>query len=218
MAHVPEVAILAVNLFRSCGNRNIPVFCIYNRILPRLNVPLAPGSNDLQLGRKRFVGELEADLIVAFAGAAMRDGVRAFGKRHFHLPFREQRPADGCTQQVLTFVHRAGLHEGPEIFSYEFASQVFDVALGCAGPESLFLQSLKLFFLADVADDGDDFTTIVFFEPGNDNRRVQTARVRQNDLLHLLIHDCSPQKKRGLLFPPAAGWRPVETRRNGRIR
>ena len=44
---------------------------------------------------------------------------------------------------------------------------------------------------ADVGRDGDDLRIVVIFlQPGNDDGRIETARVGQNDFLDLaLIHD-----------------------------
>src|SRR5438128_713182 len=124
MTHVPEVAVMAVNLFSGCRNWDVAFLRICDRIMPRLNVPFAPGSNNLELWSERFIGELKSHLIVAFAGAAVRQSVRAFRQRHFHLPLCQQRPRDRGPEQVLAFVGCPGFNERPEIFSYEFVSKV----------------------------------------------------------------------------------------------
>ena len=44
--------------------------------------------------------------------------------------------------------------------------------------------------LTDVGDEGDDLRIVVLFEPGNDGRGIQSARVSQYDLVdsaHLLL-------------------------------
>jgi hypothetical protein len=43
----------------------------------RLEVPLAPRRDDRELGRERAERELEAHLVVALAGGAVRDRVAA---------------------------------------------------------------------------------------------------------------------------------------------
>ena len=148
----------------------------------------------------------------------MRDSVCFLLNSNFDLSFCEKRPCDRCPQQIFAFVHRAGSDERPEVLSYEFVPKVLDVALGCATADSLFFQPVEFIILADVPGHGNDFTAIVFLEPRNDDRRIQAARIRQNDLLHLLIHNRSPQHSRELLFPLATGWQPAERRRNNRIR
>ena len=52
-------------------------------------------------------------------------------------------------------------------------------------------QTVELVALADVGRDGDDLRIVVIFlQPGNDDGRIETARVGQNDFLDLaLIHD-----------------------------
>ena len=47
-----------------------------------------------KLRRQRLVGQLEADLVVALAGAAVRQRVAAGGERDFHLLLGQQRPRD----------------------------------------------------------------------------------------------------------------------------
>ena len=53
------------------------------------------------------------------------------------------------------------------------------------------VRHVELVALADVGRDGDDLRIVVIFlQPGNDDGRIETARVGQNDFLDLaLIHD-----------------------------
>src|SRR6266702_3999933 len=89
-----------------------------------------------------------------------------------------KRTCDGGTEKVLSFVHRARFNQRPEIAGYEFVAKVFDITFGCPGPQRLFFNAVQFIILADVAGHSDDFTTIVFLEPRNDDGRVQTAGVR----------------------------------------
>ena len=68
--------------------------------------------------------------------------------------------------------------------------------------------------LADVSDHGNDFTPIVFFEPGNDDRCVQSARICEYGFLYLLLHCDSPKPKSIQPSRRAAGWRLAERREN----
>ena len=89
MTHVPDVAVSAVNFVGGRRDWNIAFFGVSNGIVPRPDIPLAPGRDDFKLRRESFVSELEANLIIAFAGAAMRHGVSAFFERDFNLTFRK---------------------------------------------------------------------------------------------------------------------------------
>ena len=90
VAHVPDIAVAAVDLFGRRGDRNVALFRVSNGVVPGLDIPFTPWSNDLQLRSEGFVRQFEPDLIVAFAGAAVRDGIRAFCERDFDLALCQQ--------------------------------------------------------------------------------------------------------------------------------
>jgi len=93
----------------------------------RDDIPFAPGSDDLQIRRQGFGGQLETDLIVALTGAAMRDGVGAefFGK--LHLALREKRARERCAEKIFMFVHGSGTQRGPDVAGDELLAQIFHV-------------------------------------------------------------------------------------------
>jgi len=55
---------------------------------------------------ERIVAELEANLIVAFAGCTVTDCVGAGFARNFDLSFGDQRARDRSAEQVFAFVDR----------------------------------------------------------------------------------------------------------------
>jgi hypothetical protein len=59
-----------------------------------LNIPLAPGRNNLELRRERFISQLEPNLVVAFTRAAVREGVGTLRERNFNLGFSEKGPGN----------------------------------------------------------------------------------------------------------------------------
>ena len=73
-----------------------------------LDGPLPPRGNNLHFRRKRLNGQLKAYLIVALAGAAVADGVRALGLRDFDQPFCNQRPCKRGAEQIFVLVDGAG--------------------------------------------------------------------------------------------------------------
>ena len=81
VADVQQVAVAAVDLLAALRHRNAVRLGIFEAVFARLQRPLAPRHNDLQLRSQRLVGVLEAHLVVALAGAAVRDGGRAFLQR-----------------------------------------------------------------------------------------------------------------------------------------
>src|SRR4029077_5114984 len=77
VAEVPDVAVAAVDVFLALLDGNLVRFGVGDGVLARIDVPFAPRRNDLQSGRDGFVGQLEANLVVAFAGAAVREAISA---------------------------------------------------------------------------------------------------------------------------------------------
>ena len=114
---VPDIAVAAVDLGGRCRDRHVVLAGVLDGVLARNDVPFAPWRDHRQLRRQRLVGQLEADLIVALAGAAVRQGVAAGGERDFHLLLGQQRPGDRGAEQILVLVDAAGAHQLPEILA-----------------------------------------------------------------------------------------------------
>ena len=108
MAEVPEIAIAAVDLFSARGHGDAALLGVVEAIFARFQIPLAPWRYYFQLGSERLVGHLEADLIVAFAGASVADGRSAFAQCDFDLMFRDHGPGERGAEQIFIFVHGAG--------------------------------------------------------------------------------------------------------------
>src|SRR4051812_23135226 len=60
VAHVPQVAVAAVNLLAALRYWDAVCLCVIQAVLTRLKRPLTPGSDYLQLRRKSLVGMFEA--------------------------------------------------------------------------------------------------------------------------------------------------------------
>ena len=120
----------------------------------------------VKFGRERFRGEFETHLVVAFAGAAVREGVGADFSGDFHLALREQRARERCAEQIFMFVNGAGAQRRPDVAGDEFLAQVFDVRGACAGGESFLAGGFEILLLAEIADHGDHFAAaVVFLQP-----------------------------------------------------
>src|SRR5262245_11906980 len=101
MTHMPDIAVAAVDLFGRGGDRNVAFFGVGDRVVPRLNIPFTPWSDDFELRGKSFIGQLEANLIISFSRATVRNGVRAFSECNLDLPLRQKGPCDGGAEQVF---------------------------------------------------------------------------------------------------------------------
>ena len=93
------------------------------------------------LRRQRLDGQLKANLVVALAGAAVADGRRALLVGDLNQPLGDDGARKGSAQQVLAFVHRAGLHGGEDEVLDKFLAQIFNIELGSAGLDGLFLEA-----------------------------------------------------------------------------
>ena len=136
--------------------------------------------------------QLEPDLIVALAGAAVGDGVRALLVGNLDKALGDARPRVARAEQVL-LVHGAGLHGRDDVIVDVLVRQVEDVELRGTGLDGLLFQALQLVGLADVAGHGDDFTVIVvLLQPGDDDGRIQTAGVSKDDFFDIFFfhHGC----------------------------
>ena len=92
------------------------------------------------------------------------------------------------------FVNRASAKRRPNIIADKFFAQIFDVRGGGAGSERFLAGGFEVFLLANVADHGDDFATIVFLEPGNNDGSIQAAGIGEYNFFRfrqLCFHDSS---------------------------
>ena len=101
VAQVPDVAVAAVNILGGLLDGNVVRLRVRDRIFARDDVPFAPRGDDRKLGRERLGGQLEANLVVAFARAAVRQGVGADFLRDFHLALREHGRAKEVPSKYL---------------------------------------------------------------------------------------------------------------------
>src|ERR1022692_4871307 len=178
MTDVPDVAVTAVDLLDRLLNRYIVFTGVFDSIFARLDFPLPPRRDDLELRRQRQHGELEANLIVALAGASVCHGVRALAQSNFDLAFGEQWACNGRAKEILAFIYCAGSHHLEEVVARELLAHVLHVALGGAGLDR-FLDDAVEFALTldDVAGHGDDFTIVMFLKPRNDDGGIQASGV-----------------------------------------
>ena len=190
VAEVPEVLVLGVVGLPVYLQRHVVRLSVGDLLFPGLDAPLTPGGDDGHVGDEVLESQLEPDLVVALAGAAVADGVRALGYRDLREPLGDDRPRQRGAEHVV-LIHRAGLDSGDDEVVHELVRQVLDIELGRSGLYRLLLQALELVGLADVAGDGDDLAVIiVFLQPGDDDRGVQPAGICKHDFFDVrFIHN-----------------------------
>src|SRR5262249_12281215 len=194
VAEVPDVAVAAVDVLLALLDWHVVLFGVCDGVFARVDVPFAPRRDDLNVWRDRFVGELEADLIVALGGAAVGETVGAEFESDFRLALCDDRTRHGSAEEVGVFVDGASAQGRPNKVADKFFAEFFDGCGGSASGESFFVSGLQIFLLADVANHSDDFATVIFLEPGNDNAGVESARVGEHDFFRFWsssIHNSS---------------------------
>ena len=103
-----------------------------------------------------------------------------------HQPLGDDGPGKGGAQQIV-LVLGPHHHGGDDDLVHHLVGQVLDVQLGRTGLDGLLLQAVQLGPpVPTSAGDGDDLgVVVVLLQPGDDNGRIQTAGVGQDDFLDL---------------------------------
>ena len=76
------------------GDGNLMLFGEGDQICARLELPLAPRGNDLDVGVQGIGRKLESHLVIALARRPMRNRIRTRLCRNFNKPLGNQRPCN----------------------------------------------------------------------------------------------------------------------------
>src|SRR5262249_23558488 len=107
------------------GNWNLMPFSKLDELGPRGQIPLSPRRDYRHIWLERIVGQLEADLIVAFAGCAMCHRIGADFLRNLDLLFGDQRPRDGRAKQVLPLIQSICPEHRKNVVPHKILAQIF---------------------------------------------------------------------------------------------
>ncbi|MBA7636203.1 hypothetical protein ES703_43818 [subsurface metagenome] len=146
---------------------------IVNGVFTRGDIPLAPWSDNFQLGIEGHVGQLEPDLVVTLAGTPVSDGIGPELLGHLHLLLGNQGPGHAGAEQILALIDGPRPQGRKNKVHEERFPQVFHYGVGSTRVQGLALDRRKVLLLAKVSRIGDNLTAVVFFKPGNNNRGVQ---------------------------------------------
>ncbi len=72
----------------------------FDQLLPGIEIPQPPRSDDLQLRRQADIGQLEADLVVALAGGPVTDRIGPLRQCDPHLFLGDQRPGQRGAKEI----------------------------------------------------------------------------------------------------------------------
>jgi hypothetical protein len=165
-----------------------------------VQIPFAPGGDDLDVRIERIIAELEADLVIALAGGAVGDGVGADLMRDFDLPLGDQRPGDRRAEQVKPLVERVGAHHREDVVGDELVLEVVDEDMLWPDPHQLGLgpSRLQLLALAEIGGEGDDLAIVGLPQPFEDDAGVEAAGKGKHDAANGFAHRSpfTPGKRR----------------------
>ena len=186
MRKVPYIFVFAVICFSVDFKRNIVRFSVVYFLVARFDVPNSPRRDYLHIRSKRFDSQFESDLVVALSSTAVANRVRAFFERNLYDSLSDNGSCKRRAEHVLILINSARFYGRKYVIVYEFVRKIFYIQLARACLNRFFFKAVKFRSLPNVAAYCDNFAVvIVFFEPRNNNGRVQTARICQNNFLNI---------------------------------
>ena len=176
----PEVVVDRVGRDLGAALDRDPVLARVLDLLLAPHRPLAHRRDHLQLGRQRRDRAVDAHLVVALAGAAVRDRVAAGAARVLDRELRDQRPAERGEQRVGAAVERVGLDRRRDVLARELLARVDEVALDRADPARLALDHREVLArLAEIDRQRHDLGAVALADPAQHHARVEAAAVEQ---------------------------------------
>src|SRR2546430_2519137 len=125
VTEMPDVAVAAVDVFLALLDRDVVLLRVGNGVFPGIDVPFAPGSNDLDTGRNGFVSQFKTDLIIALTRAAVRETIGTERPSNFRLALGDDGPRHGSAEEIGVFVNRSGAERRPDVVPHKFLSEIF---------------------------------------------------------------------------------------------
>src|ERR1700751_526639 len=93
------------------------------------------------------------------------------------------RPRHRSSEQILVLVNRARFQAGKDVSCQELFAQVLDYNFAGAGFVSFLDHRIEIISLADIGNHRDHVVGIVFLQPGNNDRGIETSGIGEYDLL-----------------------------------
>ena len=178
----PEVVVDRVGRDRGAALQRNAVLAAVLEFFLAADLPGTHRGDHLQLRIQRGDGSLEADLVVALAGAAVGERVAAVLGGNLDSELSDQRPAQRGEQGVTAAVESVCLDRRQYEVLGELLAGVDHHRLN--GAHRLRLVENRVVVLARLAEidgQGHDLGVIGLLDPMQHHARVETARVEQHD-------------------------------------
>ena len=164
---------------------------IRHQLFARQQIPFAPRRDDLDVRVQRIGAQFETHLVVALAGCAMGDGLRAGLGGYLDETLGDQRARDRGAEQIFAFIYGVGAEHREHEIAHEFLAHIVDenVFRLDAHLQRLGARRFQFLALADVGGEGDDFALIGVLQPFQDHRGIQPAGIGEYgffDVRHVL--------------------------------
>ena len=155
-----------MELHRACPSAPGSVFFSeIEQVGPRLETPVSPRRDHLDVGIERIGGQFKAYLVVALASGAVSDGVGAGFLGDLDQPFGNQRPGNRCAQQIDAFIDGIGAEHRENEIADEFLAQIIDIDFLDAQHLGLAARRFELLALAKVGGKGHDLAFELGLQP-----------------------------------------------------
>ena len=140
--------------------------------------PVAQRCDHVQPGVVRLERELEAQLVVALAGAAVHDGLGPELGGDLRDCLRDHRARERRDERILALVERVGLDRAGALLLRERRFPVDEHDVVRTGRAAPLDRRLEVELLPDVDEHGDDLVEAVpvLFQPAHDAARVEPTR------------------------------------------
>ena len=143
----------------------------------------------VHVGSHRGDGDLEADLVVTLAGAAVRHRVGTELAGRLDQVTGDDGPGERRDERVGSLVEGVGLESGHAVVVGELIAGVGDVGLDGAAVEGSLTDHLEV---GTPGEHGTHLTAGGLADPADGNRRVQASGVGQDDTVLMSAHGISP--------------------------
>ena len=164
-----------------------PVLARVSYLLLTTHLPGAHRRDRAQLGRKRGDGRLDSHLIVALAGAPVRDRVTAALTGVLDGQLGDQGATERGEQRVAAAVQGVGLDRWDNVLASELLARIHHVAVQRSQPYRLIADHLVILAgLAQVDGQAHDLGVVGVLDPLQHHARVQAAGVQQQHTVDVL--------------------------------